>query len=250
MTWGIQFKSKEEPTAPDPQPLPKLPAWSYSRYAKWQKCPRSAFYAFVARRPEPQSPEMARGITAHNEAARILTGEECNPMILTRQWVDRLSQIKGMFGDNIEAELQQGFTKDWEPTGWFAKDVWCRVVFDGFAVLPTNNAAIHVYEHKTGKVRAEHIAQVGLYAVAAQAALPESGDRDVVVTLNYLDVPPDSTMSMQTYVIRAKEIPTLRGMWNDRIAPMMNDTEFPATPGTHCKWCAFSKNNGGDCDRG
>jgi CRISPR/Cas system-associated exonuclease Cas4 (RecB family) len=245
MTWGTFITVPGAPPA-EPTSLPKIQAWSYSRLAKWEKCPKSAYYAFILRMAEPKSPAMQRGTDAHEEAANLLLGRECIPVVLTADWQHRLRTIRDIYGTDVEAELQQGFNNQWEPTGWFGDDTWCRVVFDGL-VIQQGAYPIRVFEHKTGKVRAEHISQAGLYAVAAHALMP---GRDVEVTINYLDNAVPGPQAVAIYPFKAKDIPALRDKWNARVAPMLNDTEYPATPGSHCRWCSYSSKNGGDCDRG
>jgi hypothetical protein len=242
-TWG----TIELPGAPPeaPQPRPKLPAWSYSRLSKWEKCPASAYYAFILRIQEPKSEAMERGTLAHAQAAAIIMGERTpEPTLLSLPWQTRLAVIGSDHKGDIEVELQAAFRADWTRTDWFARDAWCRVIFDAFAYAP--GAPIVVNEHKTGKPRAEHTAQASLYAAAASLMIP---DVPVDVYINYLDLSPHTPQGRVLHKFSAEFAKKQVATWEGRVLPMMNDTDYPATPGNQCRWCSFAASKGGPCEK-
>ena len=222
----------------------KITAWSFSRWQKWVTCPRSAYYAFVQRLPEPKSDAMQRGTDAHAEAASILTGEEIIPDILKPDWVGKLHAIREDSGGDIEAELQMAFTQKWEQTEWFGKAAWCRVILDGLVMRP-EGADVVIHEHKTGKRRDSHYTQATLYAAAASVLAP---DREVRVQFNYLDEPAASGTKVEFFPIETAA--KAKVAWTTRVEPMLNDTIYPTRTGPLCRWCHYRKSNGGPCEKG
>lgn len=234
------------PGAPpaEPQPRPGLPAWSYSRLSKWEKCPASAYYAFILRIAEPKSEAMERGTLAHAHAAAIIMGEPSDATLISAAWRAKLLDIGASYKGDIEVELQAAFRADWSRTDWFARDAWCRVIFDAFAYTPGN--PIVVNEHKTGKPRAEHTAQASLYAAAASVMIP---DVPVDVYINYLDLNPVNESGRVLHRFSAASAKKQVATWEKRVAPMMKDTDYPATPGNQCRWCSFAASKGGPCEK-
>lgn len=246
--WGTTVPLPEAPTPVPEAPRPALSAWSYSRLSKYETCPRSAYYAYIMRVPEPTSEAMQRGSDAHAEAAAILTGKVCVPMVLTEDWQRAFRATREAANNDIEAELQIAFTQEWEQTGWFAKDAWCRVIFDGLIAHPAErDPVVRVLEHKTGKARPSHTEQATLYAAAVSRMLP---DRNVDVVINYLDQPYGNHGSMVRHSFKADVAAGLVEQWNHRVAPMMKDNEYAPREGRHCNWCHHARSKGGACDRG
>jgi hypothetical protein len=247
MNWGTVIKKPGEAEAkpPAPEPRPKLPAWSYSRFAKWSKCPLSAYYAFILKMPEPASEAMERGTRLHAEAASILNGIPDKRNELSVPWAARLEATRSCYSSDVETELQIAFRLDWTQTDWFAKDAWCRVIFDAMIVQP-GTGVVMVQEHKSGKPRAEHTQQATLYAAAAAALVP---NRAVEVTINYLDLNPEGPQGVVRHHFPADLALKQTFAWAERVQPMMNDTDYPATPGNHCRWCSFAASKGGPCEK-
>lgn len=248
-TWGTLPVKSETPPETETARGPRLPAWSYSRLAKWEQCPASAYFAFVAKVPEKKSEQMLRGQRAHEDAAKILSKKpiDISTTPLTAEWIKRLENTRILYGEDIEAELQQGYDKGWLPTGWFDKNAWCRIVFDAFIVKAGTDTVL-VQEHKTGKPRAEHLAQASLYAAGAYALVP--GAKTYEITLNYLDLNPNFGQGIVRHTfpgeLARKQIVT----WTKRAEPMLADTHYIANPGKHCQWCSFAKSKGGPCSEG
>ena len=248
MTWGIVVPTPPGAEPPAPEARPLMPAWSYSRLAKWEKCPASAYYAFILKLPEPKSEAMERGTRAHADAAALLTSKEFDESTtpLSVPWMSRLVDTRNTYKNDIEAELQVAFTQDWSQTGWFARDAWCRIIFDAF-IMQAGTETVLVEEHKTGKPRAEHTMQASLYAAGAHLLAPEA--RVVEVTINYLDLNPTKPGGVVRHAFTHDMAKKAVVTWTERAARMMKDNEYPAVPGLHCRWCAFAKSAGGPCEK-
>lgn len=247
--WGT-VPAKTEPREQNiPAARPALPAWSYSRLAKWEQCPLSAYFAFVLKVPEPKSEQMLRGQRAHEDAAKVLTRKPIDIATtpLSAPWIKRLDNTRATYGDDIEVELQQGFDKGWAPIGWFDKATWLRVVFDAMIVKAGTDTVL-VEEHKTGKPRAEHLSQATLYAAGAYALVP--GAATYEITLNYLDLDPTGVRGVVRHSFPREQARRQIAVWTERAAHMLEDREYPPNPGVYCKWCAFRKSNKGPCSEG
>jgi CRISPR/Cas system-associated exonuclease Cas4 (RecB family) len=100
-------------------------------------------------------------------------------------------------------------------------------------------------DYKTGKPSADHVQQLELYAATALILYPEA---EIAVCADwYLDNGPHSSLE---YVLARSGLEKVLDKWTDRVRVMETDTIFPARPGRHCSYCAFSKKKGGQCQFG
>jgi hypothetical protein len=213
---------------------PQFTAWSFSRLHQWEECPLRAKLKLLDKRQEPEGPALARGNAIHKEAEKFASGQ-------VRALPPSLALMKDDFKELKKAkplvEQQWAFTVSWEPTEWFAKDAWLRVICDAVTVSPPNAVVI---DHKTGKLREGYNDQVELFALAALAKFQDVAT--VRTELWYLDhgVIKDDEFN------RSME-KKLRTKWEKRARPLLADTTFAPRPGFHCRWCHFSKSKAGPC---
>jgi len=233
--------------------LPKIEAWSFSRWRDYQQCPRRAKYKYIDRRKEPGSPQMERGSNIHKEAEDFTLGK-------LKSLPENLNRFPEEFADArvnyIEVEGQWAFDQYWNPTGWFDKDAWCRIKVDLLLIGDKPNV-LRVVDHKTGRLGGDYEAQVQLYAVGALSLFENEVPGEVLVVepeLWYLDqgeIVGGKELAERTEgevgVYDSTDINRLQKIWNDRVRVMLNDTRFPESPGNHCRWCHFSKAKGGPC---
>lgn len=218
---------------------PRITAWSYSRYRDYKTCPRKAKYKHVDHLKEPSSPAAERGIAVHKEAEDYLNGvTKVNPFAEMGVWgkfLDQLRQRKGML-----AEARWTFTRDWTTTDWRSKDAWLRMGID--AHFFKRDTVLTIVDFKTGKVRDENQMQLSLYALGAFELWPKL--KRVETEFWYLD-----SLNEEVVVHFDKgEHKAIKEYWEGASYPMLHDEDFPARPGFHCRWCAFSKANGGPCE--
>lgn len=238
--------------SPDEPPVSGgITAWSYSRVAKWQECPRAAYYSYVERRGTGKPNDaMLRGTTAHNEAAAIYKGEiyKTDTPVLTAAWRGVLAAQREAWAGDLEAELQVAWTPAWEPRPWFDKSVAFRCAFDGFA-YSAGTKTILIYEHKTGRPRESYMDQAELYACVAHKMQPEI--EKVIVNIQYLDLP--VTRAPVIYEWDAAWLTTgfrggpLFNKWVGLANTMLADRDYPMRAGPQCKYCNHRGEVGGPC---
>lgn len=221
----------------------KIIAWSYSRWADYEKCPQLAKFKHVDKLKEPENDAMKGGLLAHDSLADFLTAYPVSVQVLEvpevgKKFVDLLRQL---------AELQPlhdqdwGFTNQWRPTGWFAKDCWFRSKLDSAVVYDDNTA--DVVDFKTGKESPTHAQQAELYAISVFVRYAQVSH--VTARFWYLDHGTESVFRFSR-----SDLDELIAKWEKRVEPMLNDTIFAPRPGKHCKWCAFAKSQQGPCKFG
>lgn len=215
-----------------------ITAWSYSRWADYDKCPLMAKFKHVDKIKVPENEAMKRGSVSHKDLADFLAspiaaipaiGERFAPLL------DQLRQLEPL------VEQQWGFTNRWHPTGWFAKDTWFRSVLDVCVVYDDNTA--DVVDFKTGKENDSHAQQAELYMVSVLVRYPHVSH--VTVRFWYLDHGTESV-----YRFSKSDVAELVKKWEKRVEPMLNDNTFAPRPGRHCQWCDFSKSKDGPCKFG
>jgi hypothetical protein len=179
---------------------------------------------------------MDRGSAIHKDAEDFVCGAVDELPESLKLFYKQFAMLRGA---KAEVEVEWGFTSSWEPTGFFAKDAWCRMKTDvSYSPRPKVRAVI---DHKTGKIyEIPHKDQLGLYAVGEFIMHPEV---EVVIAQDwYLDQ--DAAIEVE---FNRAELPVMKGMWEDRVEPMFKATDFPPKANFTCKWCAFRKAAGGPC---
>jgi len=218
----------------------KLQAWSYSLYTTWKECPRKARYRAIDRVKTPAKPKPAleRGIHIHKLAERYLLGDITGiPKEL--KFFDK--EFRNLKKANPDPEKDVAVTRSWSPTtfdDW--NNVWCRAKLDA---VVQDGKALHLIDFKTGRMYGTNKDQIELYVPLAAAHYPDV--ETIEVELWYLDqddMPPPVEYTKKSF-------PAIRKAWEKRVKPMMNDTEFPATPSEQaCKWCPYKTSEGGPCE--
>jgi len=216
--------------------IEKITAWSYSRWATYRTCAYKAKLKFIDKLPEPSGPAAERGTLIHALAQSYLEG-------MFKKLPEELKLFKEEFKElkkgSVECEGEWAFTRTWQPTGWFAADVFCRIKTDAYLEDRKGHAA-RVVDFKTGKVNEEHITQLELYALGAFLRNPHL--RAVTAELWYLDKGVVEKREFEQGII-----PTLKDNWVNNTRAMLVDTRFAPTPSAACRWCHFRKDNGGPC---
>jgi CRISPR/Cas system-associated exonuclease Cas4 (RecB family) len=222
----------------------RIKAWSYSRLKTYKTCPRKAKYTCIDKLKEPENEAMRRGSAIHSLAEHYINGTPTgdgkprpNPFEPFNRFAVMLDQLKRKKG--VLAESRWTFTESWGTTDWYSKDAWLRMGID--ANYFPKDGVLKIVDFKTGKVRDENQFQLSLYALGGFELWPKL--RVVETEFWYLDAG-----EMTVIHFERSEHQSIKDYWMAQCAPMLRDTMFPARPGMHCKWCAFSKDKGGPCE--
>lgn len=229
------------------KPLPRITAWSYSRWSTYSECPFKAKLKFVEKLKEPSSKAMERGSEIHTHAEQFVKGEQKRvheTLTLFSKEFRSLKKRKAL------AEHDVTFRKDWSQTTWNDwNEAWVRIKIDAL-VPPNKQNVVEVIDYKTGKPKDGYDAQLELYAVAGFLVYPQA--EQVRTNLWYLDHGvihgADSLRNPGSEGIYTRDmLQKLINGWERRVKPMLADTVFSPRPGPYCSWCHFRKANHGPC---
>lgn len=218
------------------KPLPRITAWSYSRWSDYEKCPRKAKYKHVDRIPDGGSPAMERGTAIHKMAENYLNFTD---KTLSKELSLFKKEFTTLKSKTPRVEDQWAFDKSWGKVTWFDKTAWLRIKVDAWA-LPRPQT-MDVIDHKTGKRYPGNDLQLSLYALGGFFHQPEV--TKINAKLWYLDIGEEVKAEF-----KIKDKPALQKDWTARVKPMLTDTRFAAKPGNHCSFCPYRKSNGGPCE--
>lgn len=144
-----------------------MTAWSYSYLNAYEQCPRrfalTRIYKTVT---EPQTEATIHGNEVHRALELHVKGEQYLPAKYKR-YIPIVEAVKASPGVK-HVEHKFGLTKALQPTGFFAKDVWVRGVFDLALVRPKS---VTIVDWKTGAPK-NNSDQLDLFAASALALFP------------------------------------------------------------------------------
>lgn len=126
-------------------------SWSYSKLKNYEVCPKRMYEIDIAKNyQEPEDPDgpLAWGNRVHKAlAAALSTPSTPLPaeMAQYQNWVDRVQKGPGQ----LLIEQKYAITRDFQPTTYFAPNVWYRGVGD---VVRVDRDIALVLDWKTGKI--------------------------------------------------------------------------------------------------
>lgn len=229
-----------------------ITSWSLSRLTDYQQCPRKAKFKHVDRLKEEKGAPLIRGELIHKELEHYIDGRIDKLSPETKRVHALAKKLRAEFQKGkVKVELELAFTKHWKLTEWLAKDAWARIKVDVLRVRPKKK--VEVIDWKTGgKVDGQgnvvlsegYKDQLHLYGVAAvTAGLAEEASGALIYTDHT-----DKLIQLPELTVRAENIGTEQRRWEKKVLPMLSDNLFAPRPGDYCRWCAFSKKKGGQCE--
>lgn len=229
-------------------PIQKIESWSFSRYNVYRQCPKKAYFKFILKLKEPDSPQMQRGTDIHLMAEQFVKGILKKLPQELNHFAEDFSHLKKQKVKYVEESWT--FRKDWTETAWNDwKGAWLRVKLD-VAYLNTEHNVLVPIDYKTGKYsdykKDEYEEQLELYGLASLKKFPHIDA--VSPRLWYLDhgiVHPNPEESEILY--ERKDEAYLEKLWLSKVKAMLSDTTFKAKPGNACTYCHFKKANSGPC---
>lgn len=210
-------------------------SWSYSRYEAHETCPFMFLHKFVLKTKEDHSPAMDRGKKLHLDIAKYVGGAT-NELPDVKHQHQVMAELRD-FDDKV-IEQQWGFTSSWEQTGWFGATTWYRQICD--VAVCYADMTVEAVDWKTGKRYGSNDEQVELQALGIFCRFKPAVH--VTTRLAYVD-----TGQTEIAEFPVAERDKLKAKWEDKVRPMMTDTEFLPRPNDTCGRCNFSRSNNGPC---
>lgn len=225
-----------------------IPAWSFSRLKDFESCPYKLWLKAGEKRSQDHMDTKAadRGTMIHTSCENFVKDEGDFTKEM-KHFAQYFKDLKEMYKEGIVLlEEDWGFDLNWIQTGWFDKNVWCRMKLDNF-IHKTEVSGVAT-DYKSGKKfgnEVSHAQQGQLYAVGSFMRYPLLEVVDVEII--YLD---QNQKTARTYT-REKAMKFLPS-WNKRALKMTEAEDFPPKPTkVTCMWCPFGPQNGdGSCDWG
>lgn len=150
-----------------------MTAWSYSSIKTFDQCPKKYFHLKIVKDVKDEPGEAADYGTAVHEAAELFIKDGTpipEKFAYMRPIVEPLAAKQGV----KHTELRLGVSKTdtgYEPTTFFAKDVWWRGIVD---LLIVNGKTAYMIDYKTGKsAKYADMKQLDLMAGAIFVHYPE-----------------------------------------------------------------------------
>lgn len=146
-----------------------MASWSYSSINLFQQCPKKFYHLRVAKDAyDPPSHQMRYGLEVHKAAEEYVRDGKPLPPAFSymQEALDALRDSKG----EIHCEHKLGLTKDLEPCGFSAPDVWWRGIAD---LLVIEGTKAKVVDYKTGKSQYADTKQLELLALAVFRHFPD-----------------------------------------------------------------------------
>lgn len=256
----------------------KLTSWSPSRLDKWETCPRQARYEYIDKlcpmcfkgtikgfdnpvcvggcgKPLVKAEPLERGSRLDKSLEEYITGRENeldgelgNPVVQTHAVALRKEYAAGRVGVQYEIVLND----KWQPVHKFDRSAWLRTKLDvlwrkaktAWRVLDWKSGGI---DKRTGEAREapeKYDNQLELYGIVTLASFPEV--KKTNAALIFVDAR-NPVVERAAGTVTRKALPVLQEKWQNRVAPMLNDSEFSPRPGFYCTFCPFAKGKGGPC---
>lgn len=211
-------------------------AWSWSRLSCFEECPKKFQHMNILKDvPFVSSAAMDRGKSIHQSLEdNVLLGTPL-PDILEHM-KGLLNGIRAAQGAELIVESKLAFDESMNRTGYFAKDVWLRVIMD-LAIVERERKRATILDWKTGKVK-EYSDQLALCAMAGFAIWPEVDE--ITTAYMWVDHAPQKTQAHFT----RDQYESLLLKFGDRSEMIQLTVEagsWNATPNQYCKWCPLTK---------
>jgi RecB family exonuclease len=211
-------------------------SWSYSALKDFEECQYRIFLKRVDKREGKKNDKANRGTEIHALAEAYVKGE--GPLDPTlANFEHELTRLAELYkAGKVQVEEDWAFDVDWQPTGWFADNVWGRFKLDAY--VQEDETSARVIDYKTGKKfgnEINHGGQAILYAVATFMRHP--GLQFIQAEFYYLDLKTDNTL-VKTFT--RPHAMVFMPKLHERAVKLTSAREFKPKPSKMtCKWCEF-----------
>lgn len=128
--------------------MAKAFAWSYSKFKNYDVCPKRHYEVDIAKHYVEESEQLQWGNTVHDALRDASIGKAPLPPTMKdyQRWVDEIKSGPGQ----LYVEQKYAITKDFQPTPWFAGNVWFRGIADALRI---NGPVALARDYKTGAIK-------------------------------------------------------------------------------------------------
>lgn len=208
--------------------MSKITAFSYSRINSYEDCPKKYYAVSVAKSvKEPETEHTTYGTEVHLAFANFFKKGTKLPLHL-QQYQRYLNAIRQYPGTFI-TEQKLAINQDYQATGWFDNDVYCRIISD-LTILNGSNGVM--WDWKTGKIK-DDFTQLRLAGAVMFLLVPELEK----IMLAYFWT---KTKQITKEMMVRDEMPAVWSALLPRIQKYHDAhiaKEFPPKPGYLCRYC-------------
>lgn len=201
-------------------------AWSYSKLNSFETCPKKFYHNTIAKDfKESESDVMRYGKEVHTAIEKRIAMGLKFPLHLTH-----LEPIVAKFADANGTKLveqQLAINENFQPTGWFDNDVWCRTVID-LAIVGGEHAVL--VDWKTGRM-SDDFTQQRLAAAIFFIYHPEVKSADIMYY--WLKDKKPTVEQLNREDVKHVWAPLIKRVQKFNLAH--KTTDFPPRPGGLCK---------------
>lgn len=249
-----------------------LGPWSHSKLKVLRSCPLKFYLQYIIKQEPQEKPPISviteTGKAAHRilelyvggkslEQAYATTRAEFKNTLTDEQWVENIESIEynvmkfKQRVDDFEAshgvkrilqELRIGVTKDWEPTGFFADDVFFRGVIDLAIQLKDDNVILIDHKYGTSQVQGmrNFNEQLDTYRVLFHAGIsPTKGSQVAIHHIKEGEVSMgESKFTEDTHQDLRNKIEFFIQSAIDRVLEI---GYFKHIAGSACKYCDYAR---------
>jgi len=236
-----------DPVNPSDKPIiGVITAWSFSRLKVFENCHYDAYLRYVKKVEQGETgPAGLRGIAVHTQAEEYISGKidkiEDTHLKTILKLLDRLREA---YGTTVKVEEQWGFDIDWNKTGYFDDNVWCRLLLDVIEFISETDAS--VIDWKTGGgsdyAKFKYADQMMVYAIITFLRYPKL--EFIETKLVFVDKPNmDDLKQRYTRDQAMLMLPRLE----ERALAITTASSFSPNPTRQtCRFCPYKEN--GECE--
>lgn len=203
-------------------------AWSYSALTRYESCPKQYYHINVVKDVKDEygdSEAGAEGNAIHVALFRRIT--KGNPLPLPIRYLEPMAAKFADTPGEKFGELKLALNRDFEPTDFFASDVYLRSIVD-LAIVRHDHAL--VVDWKTGKIK-DDFTQLAMSAAVLSQFMPELRTFELAfVWLKHKNISRKSVAVADFKGIWADLLPRA-----DRIETARQTTDFPAKQSGLCR---------------
>jgi hypothetical protein len=212
-------------------------AWSLTKLKTFLQCGAKYDYRYNQRLPDISSLASQRGTQIHATLAGFIAGT--NPLEGPLEFYHGFLTALKDSAVPLYTEKKIALRQDWTAIPDSSDE---KAWFVGYLDLyrETEDHA-NYWDWKTGKIYPDHLEDMEVYALAVMAAKP----RLETVTAIYAYV--DKGQKRERTFVRQAEYDTLKEKWSEKVRRMEGTTQFIPNPQFMCRYCPYSRAQGGPC---